>query len=251
MTVMHRNMVGLAPRLAALTLAIAVAACAGGGAKPVAQLPAPPRVATAEGEIDAIIGLLDAGDTKNAGRRIAAALKRDPMNASIQVLRDSIVADPKQLLGPVSHPYTTKPGDTMNGLAERFLGTRLKGYQLSRYNGIVVPATLAAGQTLRIPGEPPRVEPVRRSEPRAAAPATAAPKPKPAAAKPVMATKPAANPVAARQARAAGLAALNQGDVARATNLLRRAAQLDPANPIIARDLGRAQRIAATVKARR
>lgn len=248
---MHRSLFALGPRMAALTLAIAVAACSGGGPKPAAQLPAPPRVATADSEIDTIIALLDAGDTKNAQRRIASALKRDPMNASMQVLRDSIVQDPKQLLGPVSHPYTTKAGDTMNGLAERFLGTKLKGYQLSRYNGIAVPATLAAGQILRIPGEAPRVEPVRRSEPRAAAPAVATPKPKPAAAKPVIAAKPATNPVAARQARAAGLAALNQGDVVRATNLLRRASQLDPANPTIARDLGRAQRIAATVKARR
>lgn len=250
MNSMHRSPLVLAPRLAALTLAIAVAACSGGGAKPAAQLPAPPHAATADSDIDAIIALLDAGDTKNAQRRIASALKRDPMNASVQVLRDSIVRDPKQLLGPVSHPYVTKTGDTMNGLAERFLGTRLKGYQLSRYNGIAVPATLAAGQTLRIPGEPPRVEPVRRTEPRVPAPVVATPKPKPAAAKPVVA-KPAANPVAARQARAAGLAALNQGDVVRATNLLRRASLLDPANPTIARDLGRAQRIAATVKARR
>ena len=251
MTSMHRTRLGVVPRIAALTLAIAVAACSGGGPKPAAQLPTPPRAATAAGEVDAIIALLDAGDTKTAKRRIASALKRDPMNASVQVLRDSIVQDPAQLLGPVSHPYVTKPGDTMNGLAERFLGTRLKGYQLSRYNGIAVPATLAAGRTLRIPGEPPRAEPVRRVEPRAPAPSIAPPKPRPAPTKPLAASKPAANPAAARQARAAGLAALNQGDVARATNLLRRASLLDPGNPAIARDLGRAQRIAATVKARR
>lgn len=251
MKTLFRFLFGCAPRIAPLTLAAAVAACAGGGSKPAAQLPAPPRAATATGEIDTIIALLDAGDTKAAQRRINAALKRDPMNASVQVLRDSISRDPEQLLGPVSHPYLTKAGDTMNGLAERFLGTRLKGYQLSRYNGIAVPATLAAGQTLRIPGEAPRTEPVRRAEPHATAPAVAVPKPIPSAPKPVVAAKPAANPLAARQARAAGLAALNQGDVARATNLLRRAALLDPANPTIARDLGRAQRIAATVKARR
>ncbi|WP_445192087.1 LysM peptidoglycan-binding domain-containing protein [Sphingomonas sp. Tas61C01] len=251
MTKMSRSPFACAPRIAVLALATAVAACAGGGPKPAAQLPAPPSAATATSEIDAIIALLDAGDTKTAQRRINAALKRDPMNASVQVLRDSIAQDPRELLGPVSHPYVTKAGDTMNGLADRFLGTRLKGYQLSRYNGIAVPATLAAGQTLRIPGEAPRAEPIHRAEPRATAPAVAAPRPKPVAAKPVAAAKPPANPVAARQARAAGLAALNQGDVVRATNLLRRASFLDPANPTIARDLGRAQRIAATVKARR
>ena len=248
MTSTHRAALALAPRLAALSLVVAVAACSGGG-KPVAALPAPPQTATADSDVQAIIALLDVGDTRNAQRRIANALKRDPMNASVQVLRDSIAQDPTQLLGPVSHPYTTKTGDTMNGLAERFLGTRLKGYQLARYNGIAVPAALEAGRTLRIPGEAPRVEPVYRSEPRV--PAGAAPRAKPAAAKPAIAVKPAANPAAARQARAAGLAALNQGDVVRATNLLRRASLLDPGNPTIGRDLGRAQRIAATVKARR
>jgi Flp pilus assembly protein TadD len=62
---------------------------------------------------------------------------------------------------------------------------------------------------------------------------------------------PLANPAVARQLRAAGLAALNQGNIDRAVALLRRAATLDPGNPLIARDLGRAERIAATVRARR
>jgi LysM repeat protein len=237
-------------RVLILALAIALAACAQ-GPKPVSQLPAPPQ-AVATTEIDSIIMLLDKGDTKNAQRRIAAALKRDPMNASVQVLRESITQDPKASLGPSSHAYTARAGDTMTGLAERFLGTRLKGYQLARYNGIAVPASLAAGQVLRIPGEAPRADPPRRAETRPAAPTVAAPaKPKPvAAAKPAPA-RPVVNPPAARQARAAGLAALNQGNVVRAVGLLRRAATLDPGNPLITRDLGRAQRIAATVQARK
>ena len=49
----------------------------------------------------------------------------------------------------------------------------------------------------------------------------------------------------------ARIAALNQGNVDRAVGLLRRAKQLDPANPLIARDLARAERIAATVRARK
>ena len=140
----------------------------------------------------------------------------------------------------------------MAGLAQRFLGNRLKAYQLARYNGIAKPADLAAGQTLRIPGAPPRIEIPRRAEPRAAAPTPA--KARPAMPRPAPAARPAApitNPVAARQARAAGLAALNSGNIGRAVGLLRRAATLDPGNPIIARDLTRAQRIAATVKARK
>lgn len=237
-------------RVGALTLALAIAACSHGpkGGPQQASVP----LTTPAGEIDAILLLLDQGDTGAAKKRINDALKRDPMNASVQVLRDSIDRDPKDLLGPASFAYTTRSGDTMAGLAQRFLGNRLKAYQLARYNGIAKPADLAAGQTLRIPGAPPRIEIPRRAEPRAAAPTPA--KARPAMPRPAPAARPAApiaNPVAARQARAAGLAALNSGNIGRAVGLLRRAATLDPGNPMIARDLTRAQRIAATVKARK
>ncbi|MDB5737864.1 MAG: hypothetical protein JWO65_1532, partial [Sphingomonas bacterium] len=66
-----------------------------------------------------------------------------------------------------------------------------------------------------------------------------------------VAAAPVANPALAARMRAAGLAALNQGNVDRAVALLRRASQLDPGNALIGRDLERAERIARTVKARR
>lgn len=237
-------------RVGALTLVFAIAACSHGpdAGPPLARAP----LTTPASEIDAILLLLDQGDTRGAKKRANAALKRDPMNPAVQVLRDSIDRDPRDLLGPTSFAYTTREGDTMSGLAQRFLGNRLKAYQLARYNGIAKPADLTAGQTLRIPGQPPRIELPRRSEPRPvpAAPIRVKPVvPKPApVAKP---TSPAANPVAARQARAAGLAALNAGNVVRAVSLLRRAAALDPGNGVIARDVARAERIAATVRARK
>ena len=208
-----------------------------------------PAASTAS-DIDAVLMLLDQGDERGAGKRIKALLKRDPMNASARVLSDSIERDPKELLGPDNFAYAVRQGDTITSLAERFLGNRLKSYQLARYNGLKSPVTLTVGQTLRIPAEPPRAEPVRRLEPALAkpSPALSAPKPPSPPAKPVA---PAANPAVARQLRAAGLAALNQGKVDRAVGLLRRAGTLDPGNPLIARDLGRAERIAATVHARR
>lgn len=237
-------------RTGALALALAITACSHGPKAGPQLAPAPQT--TSASEIDAILLLLDQGDSGAAKKRINAALKRDPMNPSVQVLRDSIDRDPKDLLGPTGFTYTTRDGDTMSGLAQRFLGNRLKAYQLARYNDIAKPADLAAGRTLRIPGEPPRIEAPRRSEPR---PVPAAPtRVKPAAPRPAAVTKPTAptpNRVAARQARATGLAALNSGNVVRAVGLLRRAAALDPGNPVIARDLTRAERIAATVKARK
>lgn len=237
-------------------LALLVAAC-GGGTTRVASTP-PPPVAPPAGEIDQINDLLLRGDTGTARKRIKAVLKRDPMNAPALLLRDSIDGDPKEALGPQSYPYVVRAGDTIPGLAQRILGNRLKAYQLARYNGLAAPYALTPGQTLRIPGAPPRVEPVRRPDPapspapsRAAPGNTPAPAAKPAPPKPAASAAPAANPAAARQFRTAGLAALNQGNVARAVALLRRAAAADPGNPVVGRDLARAERIAATVRARK
>lgn len=236
-------------------LAVSVAACSKGPERP-ANLPAP-TAPVAESDLDAIEALLFAGEVDDAKKRLRQVLKRDPMNASAQLLRDSIERDPEELLGPTSYAYTVRSGDTVPALAQRLLGNRLKAYQLARYNKLTAPFTLTAGQTLRIPGTAPRPEPVRRPDPtpsREPDRSTTRPTTKPPAAKPPAATKPAprtANPAAARQLRTAGLAALNSGKVAQAVTLLRRAAAADPGNPLVARDLARAERIAATVRARR
>ncbi|QDZ08374.1 LysM peptidoglycan-binding domain-containing protein [Sphingomonas panacisoli] len=226
-----------------------------GGPSRVNPAPTPPTAGvTAANETELAFGLLMQGKEGSAAGKLKSILKRDPMNPTATMLAGSIKGDPKDLLGPQSYPYTVRAGDTMEGLAQRFLGNRLKAYQLVRYNGLRAPVTLAGGQMLRIPGEPPRPEPVRRAEPEPARPvaAPAAPKPRVVAVKPAApATNPGTNPVAARQLRTAGLAALNQGGVDRAVGLLRRAKQLDPSNPLIARDLTRAERIAATVRARK
>ncbi|MDO7842511.1 LysM peptidoglycan-binding domain-containing protein [Sphingomonas immobilis] len=227
------------------TCALAVAACNSGTPRP-SVTPPPPAARGAAG-VDAIADLLDAGNERAAKKEIKALLKREPMNASALLLKSSIDGDPKEQLGPNSYPYTVRPGDSIAGIARRLLGNRLKAYQLTRYNGLKAPVALQPGQTLRIPGTPPAPPaPVRKPEPDRVPPPAVAPKPKSVAPKPVA---PAANPAAARAARTAGLAALNQGQVTRAVALLRRAAALDPANPVIAKDLARAQRIAATVKA--
>ncbi|HEX8381916.1 MAG TPA: LysM domain-containing protein [Sphingomonas sp.] len=242
-----------------LVLGLGLAACGGKGAPPprAIAIPAPSPAS----EVDAILALLDQGDGETARKRVAAALKRDPMDASLQVLRDSLDRDPVDLLGPTNYSYTVRPGDTMTGLAERLLGNRLKSYQLARYNGVEKPAELAPGRVLRIPGNAPVARKADAAEPRRdakrrpdapARPALATPKarstPGPAA---TVAKSRAADPGGARAARAAGLAALNQGQVSRAVGLLRRAATLDPANPLVGRDLARAERIASTVRARR
>lgn len=239
------------PALPLLGMA-ALAACSGGPSRPKTAPPPPAAAAVTASESEAIFNLLIAGKEANAQKELKRLLKRDPMSPTLRLLSDSIEREPKELLGPQSYAYTVRSGDTPIGLAQRFLGNRLKAYQLIRYNALKAPVILIPGQMVRIPGEPPRAEPVRRPEPAPSRPAPAvqpvAPKPKPPAPKPAA---PAANPAAARAARAAGLAALNGGDVNRAVGLLRRASALDPGNPAIARDLARAERIAATVRARK
>ena len=242
--------------LATSTILAALAACSGGPGRPKGPPPPPQRMAVTPAETDAAFDLLMAGKEDDARKLVDKLLKRDPMSPTAQLLQDSIKRDAKDLLGPTSFPYTVRAGDTVNGVTQRFLGNRLKAYQLLRYNDLRAPVILVPGQVLRIPGEPPRIEPVRRPElspsPHAApaAPATTA-RPRPAPARPATPAAASANPAAARTTRAAGLAALNGGDVNRAVALLRRAAMLAPANPAIGRDLARAERIAATVRARK
>ncbi len=200
--------------------------------------------------IETITGLLERGDTGAARKLIKSALKRDPHNPSLAMLRDSVTRDPVDLLGPKSYPYTVKPGDTLAAIAERHLGNRLLTYQLARYNGIDVPTRIAAGQTLRIPGSPPpaATRPAPKTAPQASSkPPRAAPE-RPAV--PAAAAAPA-NPAGARQLRTRGLAELNRGQAAKAVQLLRQASSLDPANSAIKADLARAERIAATVRAKK
>jgi len=233
--------------LASLGATLALSACSHGPSATPQPVSAAPALETS----DSVIALLNQGDEAAALQQIKAIQRRNPTDPSARVLEESIEKDPVELLGPKSFPYTVQPGDTMITLAERFLGNKVKFYQLARYNGVKIPATLAAGTVLRVPGTPP-------APPAAARPAAREPvSPKPSRGKaasgatapvPAASAAPAANPALARQLRGAGLAALNQGKVDRAVALLSRAAALDPANPLIARDLSRAQRIAHTVQ---
>lgn len=233
-------------RLATLASLAALAACSKGPPPQPAAVAAP----LAESEIEGVQALLMQGDRKGAEKSLKSLLKRAPMNPKLQLLRDSIAGDPKELLGPTSYPYTVRLGETIEQLAERLLGNRLKAYQLARYNDLANPSALTAGQILRIPGSPPRPKPQPAPErPRPTPPAAV--RPKPAAPTPAsVPAKPVANPAAAQRARSAGLAALNRGAVKQAVGLLQRAHALDPGNAVILRDLQRAERIAATVRAR-
>lgn len=226
--------------LAAIS-ALLITACSGNPSVQTGALPA--------NEVNAIAVLLHQGERKDAKKRVKAALKQDPTNPSLMLLKQAIDGDAREDLGPQSFPYTVQPGDTMAKLAQRFLGNWLKAYQLAQYNDIDTPDALQSGIVLRIPGQPPRAPsptPSASRSPKAPAATPASPQPRSSSPAPVT----NADVAAAKRAHAAGLAALNRGKVNDAVAQLRRATTLDPGNAAIGRDLARAERIAATVRSR-
>jgi len=236
------------PAILLAAIGVALAGCAskpGGPASPATIQPIDNA-----GQYDDVVARLERGDVKDAKKALEAMRKRDANDARAGVLLESITGDPQAMLGAKSFGYVAKPGDSFASLAQRFLGNRDKFYALARYNGIDNPSELAAGRPLRIPGEEPRAAPPPK--PRPAAPAATRPSAKPIPAKPAAGSaRPTANPARANQLRAQGLAALNRGQVDSAVVLLHQAVAANPGNATIKADLARAQRIRATVKARR
>ena len=237
------------PAILLAAIGVALAGCAGkpsGPARPVAIQP----IDNADQYGD-VIARLERGEVKDAKKALEAMRKREPNDARAGVLLESITGDPQAMLGARSFGYVAKPGDSFTSLAQRFLGNRDKFYALARYNGIDNPSELTAGRALRIPGDAPRAAPPP-PKPRPTPPATARPSAKPAPVKPAARpARAAANPAHANQLRSQGLAALNRGQVDRAVVLLHQAVAANPGNATIRADLARAQRIRATVKARR
>lgn len=184
------------------------------------------------------VALLGGGRVVEAKVELQAALAAEPANVAARSLLTQIEQDPKTLLGEKHYAYRVRPGETLSSLAARLLDDRLMFYALARYNGIVVPEQMTAGQVLRIPGVPKKPAPTRKP-----VLAKAAQPPAPVAAV-------ARDPQRAGQLRRSALEQLSLGQVGRAEALLQQAKVLDPGSPLIQRDLDRARRIQAGVRPR-
>ena len=121
--------------------------------------------------------LLDAGDEIGARAKIGEILNADPSNAIATKLLAQITGDPLKVLGVQHFTYKVHRSDTLAKLADEYLGDKLRFYILARYNDIMVPNRLAAGQTIKIPG--------KRRKPK---PLDDAPLPTPAVTQPTPAT---------------------------------------------------------------
>ena len=114
-------------------------------------------------------------------------------------------------------------GDTMSGLADRFLGDSRLFFALSRYNGLSAPNALAVGRSLKLPLSAKRLPVTTVANAPTATPKAAAAK--------------------ANDMRLQALQLLNKGEVDGAIALLKQAVALDANDPAIRKDLERAERI--------
>lgn len=104
--------------------------------------------------IGQIIRLLEDGKQDEARRALKEFRANDPKNPVALSLQQQLEADPVKMLGKKARNYTVASGDTLGGLAERFLGNPLKFVILARYNHINRTKDLRVGQVLRIPTGP-------------------------------------------------------------------------------------------------
>jgi Tfp pilus assembly protein PilF len=190
-------------------------------------IPETPADAAPREHVARAIALLDAGKADEARVSLKAALAKAPKDATALSLMEQIESDPVKLLGEASETYVVAAGDTMSGLADRYLDDPLLFFALARYNGLAAPNALTVGRALKIPVRPSKeIAPVVEV---AAPPAPAAPL--------------SVNAEKANAIRLQALELLNSGDVSKAVALLGEAQSLDGANPAIRKDLERARRI--------
>lgn len=170
--------------------------------------------------------LLAAGKEAEAKTVLQAILANSPRDTTAQNFLRQIDTDPVKLLGEASpEPYVVQTGDTMSGLADRFLGDGRLFYALSRYNGLAAPNALSVGRSLKLPMTAKRSTSTTTT----------------AAAAPVATSKAAS--AKANDMRLQALQLLNKGEVDNAIALLKQAVALDGSDPAIRKDLERAERI--------
>lgn len=124
------------------------------------ETPPPPCPVESARELERdAIELLDRGQTDEARHLLDCALRDNPDSRRATLLIRQLEADPVALLGARHYMYTVRARETLSQIAQDRLGDGLQFVILARYNDIPVPANLAAGQRIKIPGKRPAAEP--------------------------------------------------------------------------------------------
>lgn len=173
--------------------------------------------------------LLASGQEAEARSMLQLILAGSPRDGAAQHFMRQIETDPVKLLGPASpDKYIVQQGDTMSGLADRFLGDSRLFYALSRYNGLAAPNALSVGRVLQLPVSAKRT--VTSASMGKETPASKAPARK------------------ANDIRLEALQLLNKGEIDTAVELLKQAVAIDANDPAIRKDLERAERIQGSLR---
>jgi len=98
-----------------------------------------------------IIRMLEAGKYDAAAVELKYYRIRNPKDHTARNLLKQLTTDPLAMLGPPAHKYTVQSGDTLGGLAGKYLGSPLDFVILARYNGIKRSKDLMAGQVINLP----------------------------------------------------------------------------------------------------
>lgn len=147
--------------IAAAVLGLVLAACGslrGRHPAPSAEAVEPPATvepietaAPAPVELAPIVAMLEDGRWEECRRQLQGILAADPDQRVARHLLEQLDADPQAYLGPAHRTHTVVAGDTLSGLAARYLGDPLAFLILARYNRIAYPKVLQVGQVLKIP----------------------------------------------------------------------------------------------------
>jgi hypothetical protein len=232
-------------------VALWIAATAGGCSHVPPANPGEASNVSTQERIRRAIRLLEQGNPHDARLDLQAVLVEKPRHRTARHLLKQIETKPEVLLGKQSRAYVVGPGDTMSGLAQRFLGDPLLFYALARYSGVNVPDQLAAGQSLRIPERPtsavtlrPQVDDEEEQDQTEDAAETDFS----SSQSPAITAAVNADPQGANRRRLEALEKLNRGEVDDAVALLREAHTLDGNNVLVKKDLDRAIRLQASLR---
>lgn len=98
-----------------------------------------------------IIVLTENGQDDQARAALKTFLKKEPKNPQALSLQRQLTTDPRVLMGAHVVKYTVQNGDTLGGLAQKYLGSSLKFVALARYNHIQRSRDLRVGQVIEVP----------------------------------------------------------------------------------------------------